>query len=150
MKSEKQGHRASADEQTFASVIREVSTSVKDMVQSEVDLIKAEIIDSSRNLGKHAAEAAIFGALAGFSILPFLAFLVIGLGTVMEGNYWLSSLIVAVVCAIVGGVMTFRAYKKIKEQDLTFPATRQTLEQEKETITEKVEDVKDATKRRAA
>jgi uncharacterized membrane protein YqjE len=142
-------------------VLREISTSAKDLVQSEVHLVQAEIKESAANLGRHSAQAAIFGALLSLSVLPFLAFLVVGLAEILGGNFWLSSLIVALVCAVVGGSMTYRAYKKIKQQDLMLPHTRDALQYGKDTVTEKaqdvketatgkVQDIKETTKRRAS
>jgi hypothetical protein len=145
MQSEKFERERGTHDQSYGEVLKEISTSVKDLLESEVSLVKAEIRDSSRSLGKHSGQAAIFGALAGMSVLPFLAFLIIGIGKLMGDQYWLSSLIVAAVCAIVGGAMTARAYKKIKEQDLTLPAARQSLEREKDVVTGRVEDLKDST-----
>jgi hypothetical protein len=121
---------------------------LKDLVQNEAQLMKAEIKESSKDLGKDVTQAAIFGALLALSALPFLAFLVIGLGDLIN-NYWLSSLIVAVICAAVGGGMAYASYKKIKERDFSFPRTRASLNRERDTIVAKVEDIKEATKRRA-
>jgi uncharacterized membrane protein YqjE len=125
-------------------VIRDVSTSVMNLVQSEVNLLKAEIKESTQNVGRHSAQAAIFGALAMISVLPFLAFLVIGLGRLFGGNYWLSSLIVAAVCAVVGGGLAYLSYRRIKEADLSLPRTRESLERSRSIVATKAEEIKSA------
>lgn len=146
---------------SVGSVLKEVGISVKDLVQSEGELIKAEIKESSRNVGRHSAQAAIFGSLMALSVIPFLAFLVIGLGRLMNGRYWLSSLLVSLFCGAIGGMMAKRAYTKIKEEDLTLPRTRESAERGKETLSERVEgaketvrgeahEIKETTKRRVA
>lgn len=116
---------------TVGEVVAEVGTSAKDLVKSELDLARAEIKQSAAEVGRHSAQAAIFGTLLMLSAFPFLAFLVIGLGRILNGRYWLSSLLVAVVCAAVGGIMAYRAYKKIKHTDLSLPRTREKVEETK-------------------
>ena len=147
------------EDHSIGEVLGEIGSSAKDLIQSEVDLARAEMRELAIHLGRTSAQTAFFGALLMMSVLPFFAFLVIGLGKALDGNYWLSSLIVSVVCAAVGGVMTYRAYQKIKQQDLTLPRTRESLQYEsdavagkaqelKETATEGVHDIRSTTKRR--
>lgn len=122
------------EQASYGAVLKEVGTSAKGLIESEVDLVKAELKDTGDRLQQHTAQAAIFGALLAISVFPFLAFLVIGLGRLLNDQYWLSSLIIAVVCAAVGGSMTYSAYKKISQEDLTLPRTRESLEHNKEVI----------------
>lgn len=135
---------------SVGEVVREIGTSAKDLVKSEIDLARAEIKESVTYLGRHSAQAAMFGALLAISVFPFLAFCVIGLGNILDGRYWLSSLIVAVVCAVVGGAMTYRAYNKMKKADPTLPRTRESLQQEKELVANKAQDIKQSAQRRAS
>jgi len=134
----------------FGTVLKEVGTSLRDLVQSEMDLVMTEVKDSTRKLSRHTGQLAIFGALLAISVFPFLAFVIIALGRALDGRYSLSSLIVAIICAAVGGIFASRAYKKLQEEDLTLPVTRRNFEREKEAVNEKVEDLKDATRRRAS
>lgn len=127
---------------SIGQVLREVGASAKDLLHSEADLARAELKEATSRLGKHSAQAAVFGAMVAISVLPFLAFLVIGLGNILDGRYWLSSLIVALVCAGVGGFFAFRAYKKLKAQDLTLPHTRRSLERGKDAVVDRVSEVK--------
>lgn len=134
--------RQAAERHSVGEVVGELATSLKDIVRSEMDLVRAEFREAAPNLGKHTAQAAAFGALLALSVFPFLAFLVIGLGDLLDGRYWLSSLIVAVVCAVVGGLMATRAYKKIKEHDLKFPRTQRSFERITDTFSRKVRELK--------
>lgn len=120
---------------SFSSVIRDLAGSAKDLFHSEVGLVRAEMSDSARRIARHSAQAAIFGAFLALSVIPFMAFLVIGFGELLDGRYWLSSLLVAILFAAVGGTMTYKAYEKLKEDDLTLPKTRQSLEEIKSTVT---------------
>ncbi|MFL5813926.1 MAG: phage holin family protein [Bdellovibrionia bacterium] len=127
---------------SVGEVVKEIGTSAMDLVKSEIDLARAEFKESATYIGRHSAQAAMFGALLAISVFPFLAFCVIGLGNVLDGRYWLSSLIVAIVCAVVGGAMAYRAYNKMKKADLSLPRTRETLQQEKEMVVDKTQDIK--------
>ncbi|MGE3684066.1 MAG: phage holin family protein [Bdellovibrionales bacterium] len=133
---------------SYAAVLRDLGTSATNLVRDELNLIKTEVAEAARNVGRHSAQAAAFGGLLALSILPFMAFVVIGLGKLLGDRYWLSSLIVALVCAVVGGPMAYRAFRKIKDDDLQLPHTKATLEKEAYVVQEKVEDVKDAAKGR--
>jgi hypothetical protein len=131
-------------ELSYAEALREVGISTKDVIQSELALIKAEFQYESRKAGRHATQMAIFGGLVVLSVLPLIAFLVIGLGNLLGGMYALSSLIVALVFAIVGGALAYRAYNQFKEEDLKFSRTRRSLDLEASVIQAKVDDVKNA------
>lgn len=130
----------------YGGILREIINSSKDLVRSEVGLVTAELKTSAQGAKTHMTQLAIFGGLLALSVLPFLAFLVIGLGEILGGRYWLSSLIVAVVCAAVGGTMAYRAFKRLSEDDLDFSRTRDRLKEEASTVREKVDDVRYAAK----
>lgn len=131
---------------SYAQILREIGTSTKDLVQSEVALATAELKEASQNAGRHLGQVVAFGGLLALSIFPFLAFLVIGIGNWMGGRYWLSSLLVAIVCAGVGGIVASRAYKKIKNEDLQFQSTRRSLQYQARTVQASVDDLQDAAK----
>lgn len=134
---------------SYASAIREVLASSKDLIRAEITLAKEEAKSVAGRVARHSAQAALFGALLAMSILPFLAFLVIGLGDLLGGRYWLSSLLVAVFAAAFGGFMAWRAFRKIAEEDLEMPATRRTLEREASVLSDELDKVRNLTKRRA-
>lgn len=134
---------------SYGSALKEILNSSKDLIRSELVLVKEEAKAVAGKVARHSAQAALFSALLALSILPFLAFVVIGLGDLMGGRYWLSSLLVSVVCAGVGGFMAYRAFRKIAEEDLEMPATRRTLEREADVISGEFEKISNVTKRRA-
>lgn len=129
---------------SYGSVLKELGQSAKDLVQSEIRLMTAEFRVATQKVTRHAAQAAIFGGLLVVSIFPFLAFLVIGLGDLLDGRYWLSSLIVAVVCASVGGTFAYSAYKKIKTDDLDFHRTRNSLDRDVQVVQNRMNEIKNA------
>jgi len=132
--------------QTYSEALHELVSSAKDLMQKEVGLIKAEVTSSTHKFTRHAVQAAIFGGLLALSLLPFIAFLVIGLGELLEGRYWLSSLIVAVVFAVVGGGLAYRAYRKIAGEDFKLPRTKASLERQSYAVRNKVDELKYAAK----
>ncbi len=136
------------ESRSYGSVISELTDSLKGIVKGEMDLIRSEVSAAAPNIGKHSAQVAGFAALLVLSAFPLLAFLVIGLGEILNGNYWLSSLIVGLVCAGVGGFFALRAYKQIKDQDLKFPASQESLRRVTHVVSEKVKEVQEVAKRR--
>jgi hypothetical protein len=145
----KNENRTNFGEHSFTELFRELSLATTSLVRSELGLLKEEMKQTGTRFASHAMKAALFGALLALSAIPFLAFLVIGLGDLLNGRYWLSSLIVAVVCAGVGGIFAIKAFRDIKEQDLELPHSKSILEREKEVLSRKIHEMKDATHRRA-
>lgn len=131
---------------TYGEVLSEVIDSTKDVIRSEINLFATEFNTFLPKFTKHAGEAVAFGWLLALSVVPFLAFLVIGLGELLEGRYWLSSLIVSVVCALIGGPLSLRAFRKIKNEDFKFTQTKISLDKALHSTREKVDEVKAAAK----
>lgn len=127
---------------SYATVIKEIGSSTKDLIQSEMNLILAETKLVAHNVGRHSKQVLIFGGLLVMSVLPFLAFAVIGLGLLLDGRYWLSSLIVSLVCAAIGGPLAYSALRKIKDEDLKMPHSKAGLNGEFATLQKKFEALK--------
>ncbi len=132
---------------SYGEIINEVLDSTKDVIRSEINLFASEFKSFLPNFKKHISQAAIFGAVLALSVLPFLAFLVIGLGELLDGRYWLSSLIVSVVCAAFGFPLCKSALAKIALEDFKFTQTKESLNEALKTTKEKVEVVKHAAQR---
>jgi uncharacterized membrane protein YqjE len=131
--------------------LREVTSSMTEVVKAEIQLARAEVKDGIGKVGRQGLEVGVFLGLAALGVLPFLAFLVVGLGILLNQNYWLSSLIVSLFFFAVGGGMAYRGYRRMKDEDLSLPETRQTLEEEREILQRKVHELSEATaKRRSA
>ncbi len=133
-------------EPSYGSVLNDVISSAKDVVRSEINLFMTEFKQLQPQLTKHFAHVAIFGGLLALSILPFLAFLVIGLGEIIGQRYWLSSLIVSVLCAGVGAILARKALVKIKTEDLKFNQTKRSLYEAFSITSATINKVKSATK----
>jgi uncharacterized membrane protein YqjE len=133
---------------SLGAVLRDIGLSAKDLIRSEVDLIKVELKDSAQKVGKHSAQVVMFGLLFALSIVPFMAFLIIALGEILDENYWLSSLIVALIFAALGGAMAYRAYSKIKTEDVDLHHAKDGWAREIDALKEKINELKMATQRR--
>lgn len=116
-------------------------TSGTNLVRSEIELAKEEIKETGRKLERHFVESVFFGALVVLAVLPFIAFLVLGLGELLERRYWLSALIVSLFFGVLGGVFGYRAYRKFKSEDLTLPRTRGTIDMQKQLVKTKIQQM---------
>lgn len=116
------------------------------LIRSELNLAKEEVKDSARKLEAHALQMAIFGGLLLLAMLPFIAFLVMGLGELLDGRYWLSALIVAAAFALIGGIFGYRAFRKFENEDLSLARTRETLHRDQQLVRTKIQAMGEAMK----
>lgn len=126
------------------TLLKEVGKSVKDLIQSEVLLVTTELKESFQKIARDFLQAVGYGALLALSTLPFLAFLVIGLGEILNNNYWLSSLLVSVFLAAISAPLAMKAWNKIKAQDLDLPHSRESFARGARTVEQKLSEIKDA------
>lgn len=118
------------EESTLSIVLKELRESFSDVVRSEMKLAQVEFKEVVSDVRNKLTSAAIFSGVAALGILPFLAFCVIGLGALLNGNYWLSALIVSLICFGVGGLVAYRSFRAIKFSNLSLPRTRYFLKYE--------------------
>lgn len=136
------------DRRSLPTVLREVSLGVQDVIRSEIRLAKAELRTTTKRVARDSILLGIFGAFAALGIFPLMAFFVIGLGDLLGGMYWLSSLIVAFVMFIVGGVVAYASFQKVRSEDLTFSKTREALDQPIDAVDRKFHKITDIGSRR--
>lgn len=129
--------------ESYADVFREVTTSAKQLITSEIELVKVELKDLTTEATSHIAQAILFGALLIVSVIPLLAAAVIALGNYWDGNYALSSLVVGLACAVVGGIFAYRAINKLTNVDV-MPATQSSIAEGTESVKRKTAQVADA------
>lgn len=138
----------------YGSIAKELLNSFEHVVQSEARLARAEVSEIVNDVKKEVSRAAIFGGLAVAGFLPILSFLVIGLGRLLNGNYWLSSLIVGVVMIGIGVGFTLGSVRRIRHHDYSMPHLRDSLQDQRVTIERKIDqvshDIQDLRRRRSA
>jgi len=105
-------------------------------------LVRVELQTTIKSVGRDLVLVGVFGFIALLGLLPLVAFFVIGLGKLLGNNYWLSSLIVGVVCIVVGALVGYHYFNKIRKEDLSFCSTRESFQQ--------LREVKENVQRRAS
>ena len=103
-----------ADSPTVSDIIQGISDDVKQLVQEEIELAKAELIPSAKKAG---IGAGLFGGAGYFGIngLTFL-YLAAALGLWALGvSPWLSFLIVAITLLLIAGILGLIGMNNVKQ-----------------------------------
>jgi uncharacterized membrane protein YqjE len=112
---------------SLGELFRRLTSDTTELLRAEVELAKAEVRQTGTRLAKDAARIGMAAGLAFVGTLALTAFLVIGLGNLLGGRYWLSSLIVGVAAAGTGYAMVQSALHDIKEHGVKPEQTLQSL-----------------------
>ena len=92
-----------------SAIFKRLTGDSADLVRHEVALAKAELRETGSMLAADAAKVGAALALALAGALALTAFLVIALGNLLDGRYWLSALLVGAVMLAVGAVLAKNA-----------------------------------------
>ncbi len=133
-------------ERPLSALIRDLVQSTSGLVRAELKLARVEAARNAREVGQDAVRGAIFAVVALLGVLAFMSFLVIGLGNLLQGRYWLSSLIVAVLFLGGGGLAAWRSFGRIGE-DAKLRHVARNLEGDCELVSQKVRDISSAPRR---
>jgi uncharacterized membrane protein YqjE len=136
------------EEQPFSSILKDLFQSVYDLVQSELRLAKAELKHNTKDVLHQVQSIGISAVIAWLGAQVLLAFAVIGLGSLI-GNYWLSALIIGLLLFIPGSLMTVMAIKRVRIET-SLPASRSSLRNDYLVTSRKVQDIAEATRKRAS
>lgn len=136
--------------ESYFSLLGQIARSATELVRSDWHLLKEEGKVAAARTASHSAQFAVYLWIAAMSAPPFLAFLVIGLGELLGDRYWLSALIVSLTLAAAGGTMAYLTARKLKDKDLRLPRIRETLNREMRAVSGRIENLRNATKRRAS
>ena len=115
------------ERRSLAALLREVANDSAVLLRQEIALAKAEIRQNIKDIAKHVSQLAVGGGFALLGLFVFVAFLIIGLGVLLGGSYWLSALIVAVLLLATGGTLGFLGIKHITTSRLAPEQTIGTL-----------------------
>lgn len=135
---------------TLTSVFRELMISFTGMVRGEIQLAKAEFKGTTTTLRRDIFRFMLFAALAAAGLLPLMAFLVLGLGRLLGGQYIWSSLIVAVFSIGIGVSVSYFAYRKATREDLQLPRTLHSVEERLESLSKRFNELAETAKRSVA
>jgi uncharacterized membrane protein YqjE len=106
---------ALAPDQSVGELFRQLTTDSSHLVKQEINLAKTELKETGTRLGQAGAKLGIAVGVAIPGLLALTAFLIIGLGDLMNENYWLSALIVGVAFLGIAGVLAKRAKAALKD-----------------------------------
>ena len=102
-------------ERPFSQLLKDLMFSCSALVRSEIKLAAVEARQSALEASRNFLKAAIFFGIAYFGAISLLAFLVMGLGELLDNRYWLSALIVGLVLTVLGVTLGLRARENIQE-----------------------------------
>ncbi len=119
--------------------LQELMNSVVNLARSELKLMRAEVKETIKEAGRDSMWVALYASFALLGIIPFMAFLVIGLGMLLNNNYWLSALLVSLAFSLIGATLAIRMTRKIKNQTFSLPHTRESLQQEADLIRNRIQ-----------
>lgn len=108
-------------------VVKDLFHSLKAVVKSERRLADLEFQLAVRRATRHAILAAVFSVVAITGILALVSFLVIGIGELLNDNYWASSLLVAVATLSLGIPLALYFSRKTLGNDFSFPYVKKSL-----------------------
>src|SRR4051795_1233859 len=115
------------EETSVGELIGNISNDLSQLFRQEVELAKAELKQEATKAGKAAGMLGGAG-FAGYLAVVLLSFaLVFGLANVMDAGW--AALIVAVIWAVIGGVLYSIGRKRLKTVD---PVPRRTVDTIKE------------------
>jgi membrane protein len=125
-------------EQSIGELFRALTTDSSHLIRQEIALAKTELKESASNAGKAAAGLGTAVGVAIPGLLAITAFLVIGLGDLID-NYWLSALIVGAVFLVTAATMAKRAMARLTNGAIGIPETAGTLREDAQWAREEVQ-----------
>ena len=114
------------DDASIGDLFRQMTSDASLLVQQEVHLAKAELKESVSRVRTMAVWFGLAAALAIPGMLALTAFLVIGLGAVLD-SYWASALIVGAVLTAAAVVLGRRAVSLVNDGKIGLPRTIKSL-----------------------
>lgn len=133
-------------DKSYSAIIGDIGESAKDLVLNDMWLLLAELKQIKHQVAKESRKFFIFTCTLALSAFPILAFLVLGLGKALDGNYMLSSLIIGVVFAIGGAIGITMVINRIKKVDFNFTKTKAAFKREGEAFSTQIHKIQDTMK----
>jgi hypothetical protein len=118
---------AAIHERSLGELFRQLSTDTSELVTKEIALVKAEARLTGTTLVRDGAKVGTAIGLGFTGALALTAFLIAGLGDVLDGRYWLSALIVGVVFLAIGAGLLKSAISHIKNRGQAVKHSVETL-----------------------
>lgn len=111
---------------SLGSLFRDLSADASVLIRQEVALAKTEMRRNVGALARDVGSMAVWGVVAALGGLVMVAFLVAGLGDLLD-NYWLAALVVGLLFIAVGAFMALRALRHLRTVQMKPQETVATL-----------------------
>ena len=120
---------AGGREPSIGELFGQLSSDAGRLIQSEVALAKAELRETTSMLARDATKFAAAAGLGLLGAMAATAFLIIGIGDLLD-NYWASALLVTILYLAVAGFLAKSAMNEIKRNGLKPEETLATLRED--------------------
>ena len=135
------GGNGLSQHESVGELFKRLSADSTHLMRQEINLAKVELKESGQRLGSAVSKLGMAIGIAIPGMLALTAFLVIGLGDLIE-SYWAGALIVAVVLLVVAGIMATKAMANLKGGVIAIPETAGTLREDSQWAKQEVQAFK--------
>jgi hypothetical protein len=118
---------AAIHERSLGELFRQLTSDTSELVSKEIALVKAEARLTGATLVRDGTKVGTAIGVAFAGVLALTAFLIAGLGDLLNGKYWLSALIVGVLFLAIGGGLLKSAVDHIKHRGQSVKHSVETL-----------------------
>jgi uncharacterized membrane protein YqjE len=136
------GGQQGAGEASLRALLRQLVDDSRGLVRQEIALAKVEVREGVQALAKGAVLIGLGAAILLVGLLVLTAFLVLGLGRLLDGQYWLSSLIVGGLFALLGALTLLAGKKGLARGELKPTVTAETLRENQAWAREEIRQLK--------
>jgi hypothetical protein len=136
---------ADTDQRSLGDLIRDLRDQSVELLKKEFDLAKTEMSQKLTKLALDAVNIAVGGLIAYAGVIALLIALSYGLMVLLQKAgmpaahaFWVSPLIVGLLCLGGGGFLAYRAISKLKNQSVTPEKTIQSMQENKQWLQQKI------------
>jgi hypothetical protein len=128
-----------SEERSISELLQQLTEQTTRLAQKETELAKAEMTAKGKQIGIGAGAFSAAGLLGIFALAALTTAVILGLATAMED--WLAALIVAVVYALVAGVLAMVGRSRVQAAAPPVPErTKQSVKQDIRQTKEKAKE----------
>ncbi|MEO7965510.1 MAG: phage holin family protein [Gemmatimonadaceae bacterium] len=127
---------------SIGELFRRLGTDTGALIRAEASLAKAEVRESAARIGRDAAKVGIAAGLALVGLLSLSAFVIIGLGMLLGGAFWLSALIVGALTLGIGATLVRSAVRDLSTHSLGPQETIRTLKEDSQWVAREAKELK--------
>ena len=134
----------STESASVGELFKQLSSDSSHLMRQEINLAKAELMESAGHLAKGATKVGIAAGIAIPGLFAFGAFLIIALGDLMNENYWLSALIVSIAMLATAAILAKKGIGEFGKASFVPEATMGTLREDAQWAKEESQEFKRA------